>query len=184
LRDSSKAKITSPLVKIALIHAQFETIHPFLDENGRMGRLLITFYLFWKGILSKPLLYLSFYLKKNRAQYYDLLMKVRTEGAWENWIRFFLMDVSETSQEAANTAREIIKLKDNLITRLYENSVSSVYAVKLIDLLFEMPVISNKNVVERLKVSTVTANELVRRFVEIGILRERSQGRRDIRDIS
>lgn len=161
-----------PLVKIALIHAQFETIHPFLDGNGRMGRLLITFYLFWKGILSKPLLYLSFYLKKNRAQYYDLLMKVRSEGAWEDWIRFFLMGVSETSQEAANTAREIIKLKDNLITRLYENSVSSVYAVKLIDLLFELPVISNKNVVERLKVSTVTANELVRRFVEIGILRE------------
>lgn len=161
-----------PLVKIALIHAQFETIHPFLDGNGRMGRLLITFYLFWKGILSKPLLYLSFYLKKNRAQYYDLLMKVRTEGAWEDWIRFFLMGVSETSQEAANTAREIIKLKENLITRLYENSVSSVYAVKLIDLLFEIPVISNKNVVERLKVSNVTANELVRRFVEIGILRE------------
>lgn len=161
-----------PLVKIALIHAQFETVHPFLDGNGRMGRLLITFYLFWKGILSKPLLYLSFYLKKNRAQYYDLLMKVRTEGAWENWIRFFLMGVSETSQEAANTAREIIKLKDNLITRLYENSVSSVFAVKLIDLLFEIPVISNKNVIERLKVSNVTANELVRRFVEIEILRE------------
>jgi Fic family protein len=161
-----------PLVKIALIHAQFETIHPFLDGNGRIGRLLITFYLFWKGILSKPLLYLSFYLKKNRAKYYDLLMKVRTEGAWEDWIKFFLMGVSETSQEAANTAREIIKLKDNLITRLYENSVSSVYAVKLIDLLFEMPVISNKNVVERLKVSNVTANELVRRFVKIGIIRE------------
>jgi Fic family protein len=161
-----------PLVKIALIHAQFETIHPFLDGNGRMGRLLITFYLFWKGILSKPLLYLSFYLKKNRSQYYDLLMKVRTEGAWEDWIKFFLLGVSETSQEAANTAREIIKSKDNLITRLYDNSVSSVYAVKLIDLLFEIPVISNKNVVERLKVSNVTANELVRRFVKIGIIRE------------
>jgi Fic family protein len=82
------------------------------------------------------------------------------------------MGVSETSLEAANTAREIIKFKDNLITRLYENSVSSVNAVKLIDLLFEMPVISNKNVVERLKVSNVTANELVRRFVKIGIIRE------------
>lgn len=99
-------------------------------------------------------------------------MKVRTEGAWEDWIRFFLKGVSKTSQEAVNTAREIIKLKDNLITRLYENSVYSVYAVKLIDLLFEMPVISNKNVVERLKVSNITANELVRRFVKIGIIRE------------
>lgn len=161
-----------PLVKIALIHAQFETIHPFLDGNGRVGRLLITFYLYWKGILSRPLLYLSFYLKKNRAVYYDLLMKVRREGALEDWIKFFLKGVSETSQEAANTAREIIKLKDELITKLYENSIASVYAVKLIDLLFEKPVISTKDVVERLKVSTVTANELVRRFVTIGILRE------------
>ncbi|MFZ2411461.1 MAG: Fic family protein [Candidatus Methanoperedens sp.] len=161
-----------PLVKIALIHAQFETIHPFLDGNGRVGRLLITFYLYWKGILSRPLLYLSFYLKKNRAVYYDLLMKVRKEGAWEDWIKFFLKGISETSQEAANTAREIIKLKDGLITKLYENSIASVYAVKLIDLLFEKPVISTKDVVEKLKVSTVTANELVRRFVTIGILRE------------
>ncbi len=161
-----------PLVKIGLVHAQFETIHPFLDGNGRVGRLLITFYLYWKGILSRPLLYLSFYLKKNRAEYYDLLMKVRREGAWEDWIKFFLEGVSETSQEAANTAREIIKLKDELITKLYENSISSVYAVKLIDLLFETTVISTKDVVEKLKVSTVTANELVRRFVTIGILRE------------
>lgn len=161
-----------PLVKIALIHAQFETIHPFLDGNGRVGRLLITFYLFWKGILSRPLLYLSFYLKKNRPEYYDLLMKVRTEGAWEDWIKFFLKGISETSQEAANTAKEIINLKDVLITKLYEKSVSSVYAVKLIDLLFEIPVISTKDAVEKLKVSTVTANELVRRFVKIGILKE------------
>lgn len=161
-----------PLVKIALIHSQFETIHPFLDGNGRVGRLLITFYLFWKGILSRPLLYLSFYLKKNRAVYYDLLMKVRIDGAWEEWIKFFLSGVSETSQEAANTAREIIKLKDGLITKLYENSIASVYAVKLIDLLFEKPVISTKDVVERLKVSTVTSNELVKKFEKIGILKE------------
>ncbi len=161
-----------PLVKIALIHAQFETIHPFLDGNGRVGRLLITFYLYWKGILSRPLLYLSFYLKKNRTEYYDILMKVRRDGAWEDWIKFFLKGVSETSKEAANTAREIIKLKDELITKLYENSIASVFAVKLIDLLFEKPVISTKDIVERLKVSMVTANELVRRFVTIGILRE------------
>lgn len=84
---------------------------------------------------------------------------MRREGAWEDWIKFFLKGVSETSQEAANTAREIIKLKDELITKLYENSIASVYAVKLIDLLFEKPVISTKDVVEKLKVSMVTANE-------------------------
>lgn len=161
-----------PLVKIALIHAQFETIHPFLDGNGRVGRLLITLYLFWKGVLSRPILYLSFYLKKNRAEYYDLLMKVRREGAWEDWIKFFLRGVSETSQEAANTAREIIRLKDELVAKMYENSVSSIHAVKLLDLLFETPVISTGEVSEKLKVSGVTANELVRRFVKIGILKE------------
>ena len=161
-----------PLVRIALIHSQFETIHPFLDGNGRVGRLLITFYLFWKGILSRPLLYLSFYLKKNRTEYYELLMEVRKEGAWENWIKFFLRGVSETSQEAANTAREVIKLKDELITKLHENSVSSVYAVKLVDLLFEKPVISTKDAVEKLGVSTVTVNELVKKFEKIGILKE------------
>ena len=103
-----------PLVKIGLIHAEFETIHPFLDGNGRIGRLLITFYLFWKEILSKPLLYLSFYLKKKRPEYYDLLMKVRIDGAWEEWIKFFLKGISDTSGEAAKSAREIIQLKEKL----------------------------------------------------------------------
>ena len=161
-----------PLVKIALIHAQFETIHPFLDGNGRMGRLLISFYLVWKEILSKPLLYLSFYLKNNRNEYYDLLMKVRTEGAWEDWIKFFLKGVSETSQEAANTAREIIKLKEDLILKLYENSISSIYAVKMLDFLFDRPLVSGSEIVEELSISSVTANELVKKFEKIGILRE------------
>lgn len=161
-----------PLVKIALIHAQFETIHPFLDGNGRMGRLLITFYLVWKDILSKPLLYLSFYLKNNRSQYYDLLMRVRTEGAWEEWIKFFLKGVSETSQEAADTAREIIKLKEDLILKMYENSISSIYAVKMLDFLFDRPLVSISEIVDKLNISTVSANELVRRFEKIGILKE------------
>lgn len=160
------------LVKIGLIHAQFETIHPFLDGNGRMGRLLITFYLVWKEILSKPLLYLSFYLKNYRSDYYDLLMKVRTEGAWEDWLKFFLKGVSDTSQEAVDTAREIIQLKEEITKRLYEHSVSSIHAIRLIDMLFETPIISNKNVVEELNVTAVTANKLVIKFEEIGILTE------------
>lgn len=161
-----------PLVKIALIHSQFETIHPFLDGNGRIGRLLITFYLYWRNILSKPLLYLSFYFKKNRAEYYDLLMKVRKEGVWEEWIKFFLKGIGEVSKEATNTARKIIKLKDDLITKLYENSISSIYAVRLIDLLFKNPVIDVKNIVEELNTHRDTANELVKRFERIGILKE------------
>jgi Fic family protein len=161
-----------PLVKIALIHAQFETIHPFLDGNGRIGRLLITFYLSWKGILSKPLLYLSFYLKKNRTAYYDLLMGIRTKGLWENWIKFFLTGISETSAEATHTAREVIRLKEDLITKLYENSLSSIYAIKLIDALFETPLINTEDVIEKLNVSKETANTLVRKFEDLGILKE------------
>ena len=160
------------LVKIGLIHAQFETIHPFLDGNGRIGRLLITFYLVWKEILSKPLLYLSFYLKNNRSEYYDLLMKVRTEGAWEEWLKFFLKGVSETSEEAVNTAREIIKLKDDMTKLLYEKSVSSIHAIRLIDLLFESPLVSNADVVDKLNITSVTATSLMNKFEEIGILTE------------
>lgn len=160
------------LVKIGLIHAQFETIHPFLDGNGRVGRLLITFYLVWKEILSKPLLYLSFYLKNNRNEYYDLLMKVRTEGAWEEWLKFFLKGVSETSEEAVNTARDIIKLKDDMIKKLYENSISSIHAIRLIDMLFENPLVSNKDIADKLEITSVTTNNLVNKFEEIGILNE------------
>lgn len=161
-----------PLVKIGLIHAQFETIHPFLDGNGRIGRLLITFYLFWKEILSKPLLYLSFYLKKKRLEYYDLLMKVRTEGAWEDWVKFFLKGINETSEEAANTAREVIQLKDKLMVELYKSSIASIYAVRLIDLLFETPLISIKEIIDKLKISKEAANELVKKFEKIDILKE------------
>ena len=168
----SKKDNIPPLIKIALIHSQFETIHPFLDGNGRIGRLLITFYLFWQGILSKPLLYLSFFLKKNRSEYYDLLMKVRLKGAWEDWIKFFLKGISETSGEAANTAREVIQLKEETITKLYNNSILSVYGVKLIDLLFESPLISVKEVYGKLNISKETANELVKKFEKVGIIKE------------
>lgn len=161
-----------PLIKIALIHAQFETIHPFLDGNGRIGRLLITFYLFSKKILSRPILYLSFYLKKHRNDYYDLLMKVRTDGLWEDWIKFFLKGVIETSVESAKTAKEIIVLKDRLIEELYRNSISSIYAVKLVSFLFEIPVIDTKTVEEKFNIHKDTANELVNRFEQIGILKE------------
>jgi Fic family protein len=161
-----------PLVKIALIHAQFETIHPFLDGNGRIGRLLIAFYLVWKEILSKPLLYLSYYLKKYRSDYYGLLEKILTEGAWEEWIKFFLKGVYVTSAEAAATAREIIGLKEKLHEELYSRSIASIYGVKLIDLLFAKPVINVGDVIQGLKVSKETASELVRKFEAAGILAE------------
>ncbi len=143
-----------------------------------MGRLLITFYLVWQGILSKPVLYLSFYLKKYRPDYYDLLMKVRTEGAWEEWIGFFLRGIVETSEEATRTAREIITLKDGLITRLYEHAISSIHAVRLIDLLFRKPLISATDAVGSLGLSKESVSELIRRFEKAGILSEISGKRR------
>jgi Fic family protein len=101
-----------PVVKIGLAHAQFETIHPFLDGNGRVGRLLITFLLTERAILHKPVLYLSHYFKRHRATYYDLLQAVRDEGDWEGWLAFFLRGVAEVSAEAAETARRILLLRE------------------------------------------------------------------------
>ena len=163
---------TPPLIKIALIHAQFETVHPFLDGNGRIGRLLVTFYLFWKEILFKPLLYLSFYQKKNRSEYYERLQKIRTEGAWEGWLKFFLKGVAEISDESAKTAREIIKLKEDLIAKLYEKSISSIYAVKLLDIMYDTPIISVNLVTEKINITKRTAIGLINRFEEVKILKE------------
>lgn len=156
-----------PLIKIALVHAQFETIHPFLDGNGRMGRLLITFWLCQQKILSQPLLYISYYFKKNRQDYYDRLMVVRKTGDWEQWIKFFLRGIAETSEEAISTAKEILALKkvcEDMIVRSNNN-----YR-QLLDLLFRVPVIDKQEVAEKLNVSQPTANRIVEQFCELGIL--------------
>jgi Fic family protein len=167
-----------PLVKIGLIHAQFETIHPFLDGNGRIGRLLITFYLYWKGILTRPLLYLSNYLKEYRNEYYDYLMKIRLEGDWENWLKFFLQGVVEISLEAASSAREIIGLKDKLANELLSKKIRGAQAIRLLDMLFERPLISVSDVVIKLKISRQAATQLVNKFSEINILNEVSGKKR------
>lgn len=130
---------TPTLVKAALIHAQLETIHPYLDGNGRMGRLMITFYLCSKGVLARPLLYLSYYLKRNREKYYTLLNAIRYQGNWEAWLEFFLQGVIEVSNNSIETAKSIIQLKETLIEKLLENNIGGVYAVKLIDTLFDHP---------------------------------------------
>lgn len=163
---------TPPLIKTAMIHAQFETIHPFLDGNGRIGRLLITLYLIWKGLLSRPLLYLSIYLKRNRQQYYDLLMDIRLKGAWESWIKFFLRGVVETSVLAADTAREVIRLKDTMLSVLYERSILGIHAVKLLDYLFSQPVVNVSMIMNQLDISKEAANELVKKFEKASILKE------------
>ncbi len=168
-----------PLVKAALIHAQFETIHPFLDGNGRVGRLLLTFYLYWQGVLTKPLLYLSFYFKKHREEYYNLLMKVRLNGEFEEWIKFFLKGVVEVSNEATTAAKEIITLKEDLIKMLIERKIGSGYAVGLVELLFSMPIVTSKDVQNKLGIkSKDTLGKLLEKFVKVGIIEEVSGKKR------
>ncbi len=160
-----------PLIKIALIHAQFETIHPFLDGNGRMGRLLITLWLCHKRILSQPLLYLSYYFKRNRSEYYDRLMAVRFEGQWEEWVKFFLRGIVEISDEASSSAKEMDTLREGMtamINQLEAQVASS--SRQLLDQLFITPRMTRTEIAHALKVSPPTAGVLVNRFLDMGIV--------------
>lgn len=159
------------LIKIALIHSQFESIHPFLDGNGRMGRLLITFWLCQQDILSQPLLYLSYYFKKNRLEYYDRLMAVREKGDWEGWIKFFLKGVAMTADEATTAAKEIIQLKSACENKIVSKGWSVVYNI-LLDYLFEFPIVSINDAVEKLQVSYPTAAKVIDNLCSLGVLQD------------
>lgn len=166
-----------PLIRIALAHAQFETIHPFVDGNGRMGRLLITFWLCQQGILSQPLLYLSCYFKRNRAEYYDRLMQVRNEGRWEEWAKFFLRGVAEVSNESSDSAKRIDALRarvESIVNAL--DSQLTVNSRKLLDQLFLTPQMTRRDMAEALGVSAPTASSLANRFEELGILVDATPG--------
>ncbi|MFP4029694.1 MAG: Fic family protein [Candidatus Brocadiia bacterium] len=160
------------LIHCGLAHAQFETIHPFLDGNGRVGRLLITFLLCRRNVLDRPLLYLSYYLKANRSEYYDRLMKARHEGDWEGWLEFFLNGVTETSQAATETAREILALRERSRDRVGQELSGSPNALRLLDFAFERPVLSVRMAEESLDCSYGTARNLVGEFEKLGLLRE------------
>jgi len=167
-----EAQILPVLVHCGLAHAQFETIHPFLDGNGRVGRLLITFLLCQRGVLERPLLYLSHYLKVHRAEYYDRLMAIRNAGDWEGWMKFFLRGVLEVSTEATETARAILKLREEHRRAIDQKLGSSASALQLLERLFEQPIITVRLVEQRLGCAYVTAAKLVDQFVGLGILRE------------
>jgi Fic family protein len=167
------------LIHCALAHAQFETIHPFLDGNGRVGRLLITFLLCQQGILHQPLLYLSHYLKANRAEYYDRLTAIRNDGNWEGWLKFFLRGVFEVSQAATSTARAILDLREAHRQAIAQPMGGSTSGLILLDYLFEQPITTIRRVEERLHCSYVTASKLVDRFIELNLLREMTGGQRN-----
>jgi Fic family protein len=166
------------LVHAGLAHAQFETIHPFLDGNGRVGRLLITFLLVFRGVLHRPLLYLSVYLKRHRAEYYDRLTAIRNTGDWESWLRFFLAGVAQTAEEATATARAILALREEHRRRIQEQT-AGVNGLRLLDLLFERPLVHVNLVKDGLGISFVTANKLVEQFEALGIVEEITGRKRD-----
>lgn len=170
---------SSPLLKIGLIHAQFETIHPFQDGNGRTGRLLITLLLCERRILRQPLLYLSYFINRNKSEYYACLQRVRDEGAWEDWLKFFLSGVYSVAEEATDTARAIVAMRErhrNAIAQALPHGAGR--GLLLLDLLYERPITTVKLIAERLGVSHQTANTLVGKFEQLDILREMThQGR-------
>ena len=161
------------LLKIGLAHAQFETIHPFLDGNGRVGRLLITFLLCERGILLKPVLYISHHFKQHRDEYYARLQSTRDSGDWESWLKFFLGGLAEVSNEAADTARGIVELRERHRTLITEN-FGRVAANGLIVLenLYFRPITSVAKVRELTGLSFPAANNLVGRFIEHEIILE------------
>jgi len=160
------------LVKCGLIHCQFETIHPFLDGNGRLGRLLITFYLCQQGILQRPMLYLSYYFRQHRQEYYDRLMAVRTEGNWEGWLRFFLQGVAEIAREATDVVHRLMEMREGHRQSLERVAPRITNALRLLDDLYRQPVVSVGTVVDRLGLSYAGANRLVALLVDQGILKE------------
>ena len=166
-----------PLIKCGLVHSQFETIHPFLDGNGRMGRLLITFLLCQQGILERPLLYLSYFFKRNRIEYYDRLQAVRDTGDWEGWLKFFLRGVIEVSSESAVTVRDILALR-GIHTELVQTNLRTANSLRLLDRLYDRPVTSVSDVAEHLGVTFNAANTLVGKFCDLGLLKETTGGAR------
>lgn len=167
------------LIFCGLMHAQFESIHPFMDGNGRIGRLLITFLLCQRKILRRPLLYLSYYFRQYRSDYYAALTRIREEGAWEDWLRFFLEGVYEVAQGATETSRRILALRDEHARLVREKVKGAMNGLKLLELLFQTPVVSVGMVRELLGVSHPTANSLVGQLSKMGLLHEITGGARN-----
>lgn len=171
-----------PLVRAGLVHAQFETIHPFLDGNGRIGRLLITFILCQAGVLHRPLLYLSHFLKQHRAEYYDRLQAVRIDGRWEEWMDFFLTGVATTASEAWQTARSILDLQQRH-RQLLQSEHASANALAVHELLWRRPLVTVPFLQDELHITFAGANGIVQRLVDLGILAESTGYRRNRRFI-
>jgi Fic family protein len=160
------------LIKIAIAHYQFETIHPFLDGNGRMGRLLITLYLVSNGLLKKPSLYLSDFIEKHKSAYYEALTIVREQNNLTHWIKFFLEAMIETANSGTRTFQDILRLKQEMDLLLPQFGKKAHNASKLLEYLYQKPIITVAQIIDPMKMSKPTANTLVKEFEQRGILKE------------
>ncbi len=160
------------LIKIGIIHYQFETIHPFLDGNGRVGRLLITLYLVDKGILKKPILYLSDFFERNKSLYYDNLMRARTHHNLKQWLKFFLVGVIETAQDGVKTFDEILKLKAQYETEIQRFGARATNLLKVLNHLFIKPIIDVPGIMDTTNVSQRTAYHIIHDLENMGIIKE------------
>ncbi|MBS1986926.1 Fic family protein [Candidatus Dependentiae bacterium] len=167
------------LIQAGLLHVQFETIHPFLDGNGRLGRLLITLLLCQKELLLEPILYLSLYLKQNRTIYYDLLQQVRTHGTWETWLEFFLEGVYITATQAVLTTQTINKLFDTDLAKIETLGRVKFTCLTLFEFLKRLPQVSVASVAQELSISAPTARNALKALETLGILKEISGKQRD-----
>jgi Fic family protein len=166
------------LLKIALIHYQFETIHPFLDGNGRVGRLLITLYLVDKTILKKPILYLSDFFERNRELYYSNLMNVRTKNDLKQWFKFFLVGIVETTKNGIETFDAVLKLKKEVEEKIQKTGNRSNHLLTVLEFLYQKPIVNANKIVELTGVSQATAYKILDELVGLEILKEITGGKR------
>ena len=162
------------IIKAGIVHYQFETIHPFLDGNGRTGRLLIILYLISAGLLNKPVLYISDFFERNRMSYYDSLAMVKQTNNITQWLKFFLKGIIETSKNSISTFDSIIKLKKDVENKINIIGKKAINGQRLVELLYSKPKLNAKTVAQDLGISVVSANALIKTFVEIGILHEKT----------
>ena len=167
-----------PLIRIALIHYQFETIHPFLDGNGRVGRLLILLYLLEQGYLSKPIIYISYFLKKNQIEYYDRISEVRKSGNYEQWVCFFLEAMSAAAKDSLQTIEKLSDLHERNVANLPNTTRKNDNVRKVFDYIEQYPIISIKRTASALNLSYNTVSSIVNKLTQNGVLKEKTNASR------
>ena len=163
---------TPDLIKIAILHYQFESIHPFLDGNGRIGRLLIPLYIQSKGMLNKSCLYISDYIERNKDEYYDCLTRVRTQNDMIGWIKFFLTAVIETSKIAKDKFKKVVEFTMEMDRKILNMTVKPENAKKVLDVLYDEPAVNRKKLVELTGITESTIKNIINNFVDKGMLVE------------